>query len=94
MRKTIVEQGLVAFPEVHLVSDFQSGIIDIVQASGFAGMHSNTVMFGWAKDTERVERLLRLVSTNTRMKRNSILACLKRERNGSSQNGWTASFRG
>lgn len=76
MDKELAERGMVIFPEVHVVPNFESGIIDIVQANGFAGLHSNTVMFGWAKDTDRIQRLLRLVGTLTRMKRNSILACL------------------
>ncbi len=40
--------------------DFERGVIDIAQASGVAGLRSNTVMFGWPEKQDRLERLLRI----------------------------------
>ncbi|MCK5760362.1 MAG: hypothetical protein KAH33_03655, partial [Candidatus Delongbacteria bacterium] len=65
-----------AFPEVNIVPDFEAGIIGIIQANGFAGMQSNTVMFGWTNGIDRIQRLLRIVRIVSEMRRNSILAYL------------------
>jgi len=76
MNATAEAEGLTAFNEVHVVPQFEHGILDIAQANGFAGLKSNTVMFGWAGDAERRQRLVRMVRTLTEIKRNAILARL------------------
>lgn len=74
IEQELIDQKIVAFPEVHIVPDFEAGIMGIIQANGFAGMHSNTVMFGWTSGADRIHRLLRIVRIISQMKRNSILA--------------------
>ncbi|MEA1875857.1 MAG: Na-K-Cl cotransporter [Bacteroidota bacterium] len=74
IEQELSNQKIVAFPEVHIVPDFEAGIMGIIQANGFAGMHSNTVMFGWTHGKDRIQRLLRIVRIISQMKRNSILA--------------------
>ncbi|MBT3422388.1 MAG: amino acid permease [Bacteroidetes bacterium] len=74
IEQELAVQNIQAFPEVHIVPDFEAGIMGIIQANGFAGMHSNTVMFGWTSGVDRIERLLRIVRIISQMKRNSILA--------------------
>ncbi len=74
MERELLEQKIAAFPEVHIVPDFEAGIMGIIQANGFAGMHSNTVMFGWTSGAERIDRLLRIVRIISQIKRNTILA--------------------
>jgi len=74
MEQELSIQKIAAFPEVHIVPDFEAGIMGIIQANGFAGMHSNTVMFGWTNGIDRINRLLRIVRIISQMKRNSILA--------------------
>ncbi len=56
-------KGLNAFYEVAAVPQLDNGIITVVQANGFAGLSSNTAMFGWAGDDnpEGLARLLGLV---------------------------------
>lgn len=76
MRKEFRLQQVQAFPEVHVTPDFESGVIGIVQANGFAGMQSNTVMFGWPEETQKIIRLIRMVSAITSIRRNTILASL------------------
>ncbi len=76
MEKGLADQNIRAFPEVNIVPDFEAGIIGIIQANGFAGMQSNTVMFGWTNGIDRIQRLLRIVRIVSEMKRNSILAYL------------------
>jgi solute carrier family 12 (potassium/chloride transporter), member 4/6 len=51
MTKLLVEAGLgAAFCEVTAVPDQDSGVITIAQSNGMAGLHSNTVLFGYMKD--------------------------------------------
>ena len=61
IEQELAVQNIQAFPEVHIVPDFEAGIMGIIQANGFAGMHSNTVMFGWTNGADRIQRLLRIV---------------------------------
>ncbi|MCK5820970.1 MAG: amino acid permease [Bacteroidales bacterium] len=86
MEQELSEQKIVAFPEVHIISDFEAGIMGIIQANGFAGMHSNTVMFGWTHGEERIQRLFRIVRIISQMKRNSILAYIPELEKSSSHN--------
>ncbi len=74
MEQELANQKITAFPEVHIVPDFEEGIVGIIQANGFAGMKSNTIMFGWTNGVDRILRLLRIVRIVSEMKRNSILA--------------------
>ncbi|MBN2416839.1 amino acid permease [bacterium] len=76
MREEFRLQQVQAFPEVHVTQDFASGILGVVQANGFAGMQSNTVMFGWPEDTGKIIRLIRMVRAITSIKRNTLLASL------------------
>lgn len=45
-------RGLNAFCEVEAVPQVDPGIITVVQANGFAGLSSNTAMFGWSGDDD------------------------------------------
>ena len=61
MDRILDENGLVAFGEVNVVQDFETGVIDVAQANGIAGLQSNTLMFGWPKRIERLESILRVM---------------------------------
>jgi len=74
MERELVSQKIIAFPEVYSVPNFKDGIIGIIQANGFAGMQSNTIMFGWSDGVERIQKLLKIVSLVSKMRKNSILA--------------------
>jgi len=76
MEHELEKENISAFPEVYVVPDFKQGIVGIIQANGFAGMHSNTMMFGWTEGVDRIQRLLEIVKIVTQMKRNTILAHL------------------
>jgi len=56
-------KGLNTFCEVAAVPQVDNGIITVVQANGFAGISSNTAMFGWSGDDNPpgLARLLGLV---------------------------------
>jgi len=76
MERALEADGLVAFSEVHIVERFEAGIVDVAQANGYAGMQSNTVMFGWPGGADGLTRTLRIVGAMSRIKRNTILAKL------------------
>jgi hypothetical protein len=61
MDRAITEKGLVAFSEVDVVREFESGVIATAQANGIAGLRSNTVMAGWPRKSDRLEAWLRIL---------------------------------
>ncbi len=63
MDRDMDQEGLVAFAEVNVVKDFERGVVDVAQANGIAGLHSNTVMFGWSRQPERLMSQLRMMRT-------------------------------
>ncbi len=76
MEETLEADRLVAFSEVHVVPDFESGIVGIAQANGFAGLQSNTMMFGWSGGDEGLEMLLRTTRALARLNLNTLLVRL------------------
>ena len=77
MDQTISDEGLLAFSEVDVVPEFESGVISAVQANGIAGLQSNTVMIGWPNKPERLEAWLRAMRAFSRAGKSTILARLK-----------------
>jgi amino acid transporter len=61
MESEVDEAGLTAFCEAHVVTDFETGVLGIAQASGVGELQANTVMFGWAKERDRRASQLRLM---------------------------------
>jgi potassium/chloride transporter 4/5/6 len=61
MEAEIDEAGLTAFCEVYVVTDFETGVLGIAQASGVGELPANTVMSGWSKDRDRRASHLRLM---------------------------------
>lgn len=61
LNRDLDEMGVVAFGEVDVVEDFTTGVIDVAQANGIAGIASNTVMFGWSDKTDRQAEVLRII---------------------------------
>ena len=76
MDRELEEAGIVAFPEVDVVSDFETGVLDVAQANGIAGLHSNTVMFGWSRRKERLESQLRIMRAMAYARKNTIITRL------------------
>ena len=77
MDRSLEEGNVIAFSEVHVVPDFERGVIDVVQANGFAGLQSNTVMFGWPKKRERLESRLRIMRAVSRAGKSTIIARIR-----------------
>jgi hypothetical protein len=76
MDDTLSSEGLVAFSKIHVVPNFESGIIDIAQANGFAGLQANTAMFGWPGTQEGLEKLLRVMRALSRIGMSTIIVRL------------------
>ncbi|MFC1852609.1 amino acid permease [candidate division CSSED10-310 bacterium] len=77
MSQTLTDEGLIAFSEVNVVTDYENGIIDIAQANGIARLRSNTVMFGWPKKKERLESILRIMRALSNAGKSTIIANLQ-----------------
>jgi hypothetical protein len=77
MDRDLNREGLVAFSEVNVVPEFETGAIGVAQANGIAGLQSNTVMFGWPEKKERLEGQLRMLRAMSKMKKSTIIARLK-----------------
>jgi amino acid transporter len=74
MDADLQQADLKIFSEVDIVSDFESGAVNVVQANGIAGLQSNTVMFGWPDKRDRQERLLRIMRSIAKLKKSTIIA--------------------
>ena len=76
MDRDLLQEGLQVFSEVNIVDDFERGAVSVAQANGIAGLHSNTVMFGWPDKRSRQERLLRIMVSVARLRKSTIIARL------------------
>ncbi|UCF04434.1 MAG: amino acid permease [bacterium] len=76
MNRVLGENDLIAFCETNVAPDVRTGIINIAQANGIAGLHSNTVMFGWPKNTDKLVSQLQIMRTIEKIERNTIIARL------------------
>ena len=74
--RALEAEQLVAFSEVAVVPEFEPGVVGIAQANGFAGLQSNTLMFGWPDDAEGLAPLLRVTRTVARLNKSVVLARL------------------
>ena len=73
MDETLDRAGIQAFNEIDVVSKFESGTINITQANGIAGLHSNTIMFGWSDKKKRLISMLKTIRTISGLQKSSLL---------------------
>lgn len=73
MQTVLDEEELVVFAEVDVVDDIIEGITSVSQANGMAGMTSNTVMLGWAKDPQRLAEFLITIRRLERLRKSAII---------------------
>ena len=73
MDEALDQAGILAFNEVNVVSEFESGTINITQANGIAGLHSNTIMFGWSDKRKRLISMLKTIRTISGLHKSSLL---------------------
>jgi hypothetical protein len=68
------KRGLVAFNEVDVVRDFETGVLNVCQAYGIADLECNTVMFGWPTKPGRLEAQLRIMRGVSHAGKSTIIA--------------------
>ncbi len=67
------DEGVLAFAETEIVPSFESGVLAIAQANGIAGISSNTLMFGWSEQPERMLSILRVVRQAESLGKSSVV---------------------
>lgn len=77
MNRVLKEHDLVGFCEVNVAPDFETGVVNIAQANGIAGLQSNTLMFGWPAAREKLVSQLRILRTVAKIEKNTIIARLR-----------------
>ncbi|UCF69451.1 MAG: amino acid permease [Acidobacteriota bacterium] len=77
MEHALAGHGLVAFTEVDVVPEFESGVIATAQASGISGLQSNTVMVGWPSKPDRLEAWLRIMRALSRAGKSMLITRLQ-----------------
>ena len=76
MDRALTEDGLVAFAEVDVVREFESGVVGAAQANGIAGLQSNTVLLGWPQKPGRLEAWLRIMGALSKINKSTLIARL------------------
>ncbi|MEM9594677.1 MAG: Na-K-Cl cotransporter [Acidobacteriota bacterium] len=76
LEQALSKASLKVFSEVNVVRDFESGAVDVTQANGIAGLHSNTVMFGWPTSKENLVSQLRIMRRIGRVGKSTLLSRL------------------
>ena len=76
MNADILMEDLAAFGEVHVVKDYENGAIHVAQANGIAGVKSNTVLFAWSRNVERLATQLRITRALSKTGSSTIIARL------------------
>ena len=74
MVRALDSNGLLAFSEVDVVRDFESGVIDAAQFNGIAGLQSNTVLVGWPRKPGRLESWLRIIRGLSKVGKSTLIA--------------------
>jgi len=73
LETVLQKEGICAFAEVNVVWNIERGILAVAQASGMAGMESNTILLGWPDDPERLTSFLRLARRLNHLERSLII---------------------
>lgn len=72
------DHGILAFCEVATVPDLHAGVLTCAQANGFAGLESNTAMFGWPVGDDHGS-LARILSMTRKLDRLGKCTLIHRE---------------
>lgn len=66
-------EGIIAFAEAEIVENLETGILDVCQANGIAGLTSNTLMLGWSADRNRMISFMRVVRRASTLEKSTVL---------------------
>jgi potassium/chloride transporter 4/5/6 len=82
MEAELERLGVIGFPEVDVVDEFEQGVVSVAQANGIAGIESNTVMFGWSDKSDRQENVLRVVERLAKLGKSVVIGRVGSPRSG------------
>lgn len=74
MKERIAYHGFQAFCEVHSVTDFHEGFVEISKGHGLAGLRTNTILFGWSLEERMQVKELKAIRS-LRNKGKNIIVC-------------------
>jgi amino acid transporter len=77
MQKALDDEGLVVFPEIHVVNDVVEGIVNVTQANGLAGLQSNMILLGWPTDKKRLSQFLKIMRQLELLNKSFIIGRIK-----------------
>ncbi len=73
MSEFLERKGLLVFPQIGVVENFETGVMDVIQTSSMAGLESNTIMFGWSQHLERLATYLKLMRQAGHLRKSMII---------------------
>ncbi|MCD4819890.1 MAG: amino acid permease [Candidatus Cloacimonetes bacterium] len=62
-----------AFNEINFSYDYESGAINVTQANGFASLQSNTIMFDWSDDKDKMISNLRIMKAVSTIGKSTVI---------------------
>lgn len=77
MQKSLDNEGLVVFPEIHVVNDVVHGIVNVTQANGLAGLQSNMILLGWPTERKRLAQFLKIMRQLEMLNKSFIIGRIK-----------------
>ncbi len=77
MRDVLENHDIQAFCEVNVAPEFVLGAIDVTQNNGIGNLRSNTVMFGWPNDDVKLDLMLMIMRTISRIGKSTVITKLK-----------------
>ncbi len=77
MREVLEAHSIQAFCEVNVAPEFVLGAIDVTQNNGVGNLRSNTVMFGWPNDDVKLDLMLMIMRTISKIGKSTIITKLK-----------------
>ncbi len=73
MQKDLKSEGLQAFTEVNIATDFKTGMYHVAASHGIAGLKTNTVVFGWSQQEQGKIQELKIIQDLAKSGKNILL---------------------
>ena len=79
LRKSILKEGIAAFPVVIVEENIHAAIKALLQCHGIGGVRPNTVMLGWSEDADNLEVFSETLNITKKMKRSLVIVACEQE---------------
>lgn len=73
MQKELRAEGLQAFTEVNVATDYKTGMYQVAASHGIAGLKTNTVVFGWSQQDDGKVYELKIINNLSKSGKNILL---------------------